>query len=64
MASLDRSLTYRDSSRLLLEQATRELSAGDLRQASEKGWETAAQIVKAVAAQRGWQHQSQQTCIT
>ena len=58
MTSLDQSLTYRDASRLLLEQATRELSAGDLRQASEKGWEAAAQIVKAVAAQRGWQYQS------
>ena len=58
MTSLDQSLTYRDASRLLMEQATRELSAGDLRQASEKGWGAAAQIVKAVAAQRGWQHRS------
>ena len=48
--------TYRSDSRLLLAQARDELSAGDARQASEKGWGAAAQMIKAVAEQRGWEH--------
>ena len=32
------------------------LADGDLLQASEKGWETAAQMVKAAAEARGWDH--------
>ena len=32
------------------------LADGDLPQASKKGWETAAQMVKAVAEARGWDH--------
>ena len=48
--------TYRSASKELLEQATNELAQGDARQASEKGWGAAAQIVKAVAEQRGWPH--------
>lgn len=47
---------YREASRHLLQQARIELAAGDVRQASEKGWGAAAQIVKAVANQRGWEH--------
>ena len=47
---------YRDDSRHLLAQARVELDAGDLRQASEKGWGAAALMVKAVANSRGWQH--------
>ena len=47
---------YRDDSRHLLAQARSELNAGDVRQASEKGWGAAAQILKAVAEQRGWDH--------
>ena len=47
---------YRDDSRHLLAQARSELAAGDVRQASEKGWGAAAQILKAVAEQRGWDH--------
>ena len=47
---------YRDASRPLLAQAMGEWESGDLRQASEKGWGAAAQVVKAVAEQRGWQH--------
>ena len=39
-----------------LAQARRELESGDVRQASEKGWGAAAQIVKAIAEQRGWRH--------
>ena len=48
--------TYRSASKELLEQATSELTEGDVRQASEKGWGAAAQIVKAVAEERGWPH--------
>ena len=44
--------------RHLLAQAQSELEAGDLRQASEKGWGAAAQMVKAAAANRGWRHRS------
>ncbi len=47
---------YRDSSRHLLAQARAELAAGDVRQASEKGWGAAAQMLKAVAESRGWEH--------
>ncbi|MYC32915.1 MAG: hypothetical protein F4X64_07025 [Chloroflexi bacterium] len=50
--------TYREASRLLLTQAQSELAAGDVRQASEKGWGAAAQVVKSVAEQRGWAHRS------
>ena len=50
--------TYRDASRLLLVQGRAELAAGDVRQASEKGWGAAAQMVKAIAEQRGWQHRN------
>ena len=50
--------TYREASRLLLTQAQSELAAGDVRQASEKGWGAAAQMVKSVAEQRGWSHRS------
>ena len=49
-------LTYREQSKTFLEQAERELRDGDLRQASEKGWGAAAQIVKAAAESRGWEH--------
>jgi len=47
---------YHESSRFLLGQARAELANGDVRQASEKGWGAAAQIVKAVANSRGWEH--------
>ncbi len=49
---------YHEASMTLLAQADAELAAGDVRQASEKGWGAAAQIAKAVAEQRGWPHQS------
>ena len=48
---------YLESSRGLLFQAKTELAAGDIRQASKKGWGAAAQIVKAIAASRNWEHQ-------
>lgn len=49
---------YRTISAHYLAQAFDELDAGDLLQASEKGWGAAAQAVKAVAEQRGWNHKS------
>ena len=49
---------YRSAATQLLEQARRELAAGDVRQASEKGWGAAAQAVKSVAETRGWQHKT------
>ncbi len=49
--------TYQEASWTLLAQSEAELAQGDIRQASEKGWGAAAQIVKAVAQQRGWPHQ-------
>ena len=50
--------TYQTASRHLLAQAREELAAGDTRQASEKGWGAAAQIIKSVAARRGWEHRN------
>ena len=49
---------YRENSWVLFFQARAELEAGDLRQASEKGWGAAALMIKAVAEQRGgdWEH--------
>ena len=51
-------LKYRTAGEMFMAQAFSELSAGDLRQASEKGWGAAAEMVKAVAEKRGWNHQS------
>ena len=50
-------LDHRAESREFLAQARAELAQGDSMQASEKGWGAAAQMVKAVAQQRGWEHQ-------
>ena len=50
--------TYRERSREYLSKAFQELSEGDLTQASEKGWGAAAQMVKAVADERGMAHHS------
>ena len=49
---------YHAASRQLLAQSRQELARGDVRQASEKGWGAAAQIVKAIAEQRDWPHRS------
>ena len=49
---------YREASRHLLGQAFSEWEQGDLRQASEKGWGAAAQMVKAVSERRGWRHRA------
>ena len=48
--------TYQERSREYLSKAFQELDAGDLTQASEKGWGAAAQMVKAVADERGQRH--------
>ena len=47
---------YQQASERFLAQARQELADGDLSQASEKGWGATAQILKAVAEQRGWEH--------
>ena len=47
---------YSNAGRELLAQGYAELQCGDTRQASEKGWGAAAQMVKAVAERRGWEH--------
>ena len=51
-----RAVTYREASRQLIAQARAELDVGDLRQASEKAWGAAAQMAKAAASSRGWDH--------
>ena len=51
-------LTYQEAARQLLDQGLAELAEGDSRQASEKGWGAAAQMIKAVASSRGWKHDS------
>ena len=48
--------TYKKQSRIFLAQAFEELKKGDLPQASEKGWGAAAQMVKANAQERSWNH--------
>ena len=48
--------TCQIDSRHLLAQAREDLYLGDTRQASQKGWAAAAQIVKSVAETRGWAH--------
>lgn len=48
---------YRNDSRRLLAHARIELAAGDLRQASEKGWGAAALMLKAIAETRDWDHE-------
>ena len=47
---------YQQASEHFLAQARRKLAVGDLPQASEKGWGATAQILKAIAEQRGWEH--------
>ena len=49
---------YHIASRELLAQGLGELERGDVRQASEKGWGAAAQMIKAIAEARGWRHTS------
>ena len=51
---------YAAMSRRLMEGAPVALEEGDLVQAAEKLWGTAAQMVKSVAETRGWPHGSHQ----
>lgn len=48
--------SHQEQSRVFLAQAEDEFGKGDLRQASEKGWGAASQMVKAVADAKGWEH--------
>ena len=50
--------TYSEQAAEYWSQAQEELEKGDLRQASEKGWGAASQLVKAVAEKRRWDHKS------
>ena len=54
---------YAAQAQVYLGQAQAELERGVLRQASEKGWGAASQIVKAVADQRGWEHTSHRAIL-
>ena len=47
---------YQQASEHLLAEARQELAAGYLPQASEYGWGATTQILKAIAEQRGWEH--------
>ena len=49
---------HTDTATEFLVKARSYLGAGDLLQASEKGWGAAARMVKAVAEERGWRHGS------
>ena len=49
-------LNHWETSRRFIIQADAELAAGDLLQASEKGWGAAAHAIKAIAQERGWRH--------
>ena len=57
-------LKYQTAASDFLRQSFAELAAGDLRQASEKGWGAAALVVKAVAEVRGWEHRSHDDLFT
>jgi hypothetical protein len=49
---------YAVTSREFIRRAQQYLAVEDLHQASEKGWGAAAEMVKAVAEERGWPHDS------
>lgn len=49
---------YLEMSRKYMRQAQEELDIGDLAQASEKVWGAAAEALKSIAAQRGWNHKN------
>lgn len=55
MATTERHLEISDH---MIEQAKRELSAGDLLQASEKAWGAVVHYVKSVAQENGWPHET------
>jgi len=47
---------YIEQANQFLEQAEEELNKGDIRQAGEKYWGAATQVVKAFAEKKGWRH--------
>ncbi len=47
---------YRQQARQFLAKSREYLAAGDLHQASEKGWGAAAWMTKAVATAQGWEY--------
>ncbi len=47
---------YVSQAGIYMTQAQKELALGDMRQASEKAWGAASQIIKAIATQRRWRH--------
>ena len=51
-------INHWETSRRFIIQADAELAAGDLLQASEKGWGAAAHAMKAIAQERGWRHEN------
>ena len=53
-----RSAYHSETAAAFLLKARAYLDEGDLLQASEKGWGAAARMVKAVAEERGWRHNS------
>ena len=55
---MQRTTTYREQSQVYLAQAREELANNDIAQASEKAWGATAQMLKAIAQQRGWRHKS------
>ena len=55
---MQRTTTYREQSRLYLVQAREELAKGDIPQSSEKAWGATAQMLKAIAQERGWRHKA------
>ena len=52
------------TSRRFILQADAEFAAGDLLQASEKGWGAAAHAMKSIAEERGWRHDSHARLFT
>ncbi len=48
---------YRQQARDVLDKSREYLAAGDLHQASEKGWGAAAWMAKAVAETQGWEYE-------
>ena len=56
--------TYDQASQRFLAQARAKFSNGDLQQASENGWGAVAQMLKAIAEQRGWEHNRHRHYLT
>ena len=55
---------YQSTGRDFMAKAWKYLAEGDLRQASEKGWGAAAQMVKCAAQRRRWRHRSHPSLFT